>query len=671
MTTSPLLTKLTEYQAWRSDFNRTITDFRDWLTNSPQTDSIKELRLFDMVELLKRDQMVVAFLAEDGRGKTETINALFFADYNLRLLPSETGKHTKCSTEIFWDAKEEPSIKLLPITTRKSEDTLTYLKTTPNIWEKFRLNIYSAEEMKATFNKLTEQIEVTQAEAEELGLWQSGDARVKDAEIKTGLIKVPAWRHALINLPHPILKTGLVIVDAPSINKISAEPELLLSIIPNAHAVMFLTATDVGVSDQDLEIWNEYIKYRTRNKLVVLNKIDLLWDNQKSKQSIVNTIERQVNITAHQLNVAPEAVFPISAESGLIAKVKKDNSLLVESKLNELEVALGSQLIKVKHELLGRTIAKECSDIIKSSRKVVQHRLSSLRAQITELKALRGQNLDESKHILAKIVTQRKRYEATIPTFNLANEKISNRGKKLTKHLSVEYSNKLLAKSRQDIGESWTTVGLNRGMRNLIKQANELAITVDKESKTIKRLAENVYHVFQVKHGFETFEPPELNMNKFLTGMLELEKITDDFCRDPINVLTEKHFLIRKFYLGLGALQKKIFQEAFDDCEHWLNNVLSTLKSQMAEHKASLDERTRNLMKAKDSAEALDKQLSEIEREHALLVKESQTLDTMLLHMVTIAQPAIKAQNAAKNNHGFDKSLQMPELSFLSMSGNG
>jgi hypothetical protein len=41
--------------------------------------------------------------------------------------------------------------------------------------------------------------------------------------------------------------------------------------------------------------------------------------------------------------------------------------------------------------------------------------------------------------------------------------------------------------------------------------------------------------------------------------MKALEKITDDFCTDPINVLTEKHFLIRPFFLGLGTQMQKIF----------------------------------------------------------------------------------------------------------------
>jgi hypothetical protein len=240
--------KVNEYQAWRASLTKTISDYRDWLANSNQSDAVQELRLYDMLEMLKRDQLVMAFLAEFSRGKTETINALFFADFNQRLLPSEPGRTTMCPTEIFWDASEEPSIKLLPIETRLSDDSLTYLKTIPKAWEKFRLNIDSPEEMREILLKLVEQKEVTQAAAEELGLFNPEDISMVQELERQGSLKIPAWRHAIINYPHPLLKSGLVVIDTPGLNTLGAEPELTLSIIPNAHARLFLTSTDTGIT---------------------------------------------------------------------------------------------------------------------------------------------------------------------------------------------------------------------------------------------------------------------------------------------------------------------------------------------------------------------------------------------------------------------------------------
>lgn len=430
MTMQTIQAKVNEYQEWRVALTQTITDYRDWLAASPQSDSMQELRLYDVLEMLKRDQLVVAFLAEFSRGKTETINSLFFADFNQRLLPSEPGRTTMCPTEIFWDEREEPSIKLLPIDTRASDDSLTYLKTVPNAWQKFKLNIDSPEEMKEVLRKLIDQKEVTQGEAEELGLFNPQDIGMIHELETLGLLKIPVWRHAIINYPHPLLKSGLVIIDTPGLNTLGAEPELTLNIIPNAHAVVFLTATDTGITQSDMQIWNEFIKGRAKYKIVLLNKIDMLWDDLKSKQDVTNEIEKQVNVTAHQLGISPEGVFAISAQKALVAKIKKNDALLKRSGLLALENTLGNQIVQAKHEILGRTVASECSEMIKQSRKIVQQRLNNLRAQITELRGLRGKNDDASKGLIAKVVTDRKRYEASIPTFNHASDKINHIGKK-------------------------------------------------------------------------------------------------------------------------------------------------------------------------------------------------------------------------------------------------
>src|SRR5688572_22446806 len=113
--------QIKEYQHWREQLMKTIGDYRDWLLLTKSSDSLQELRLYDMEETLKKDRLVLAFVAEFSRGKTETINALFFSDFDQRLLPCDPGRTTMCPTEIFWNSEEEPCIKLLPIETRKRE----------------------------------------------------------------------------------------------------------------------------------------------------------------------------------------------------------------------------------------------------------------------------------------------------------------------------------------------------------------------------------------------------------------------------------------------------------------------------------------------------------------------------------------------------------------------
>jgi hypothetical protein len=87
------------------------------------------------------------------------------------------------------------------------------------------------------------------------------------------------------------------------------------------------------------------------------------------------------------------------------------------------------------------------------------------------------------------------------------------------------------------------------------------------------------------------------------------------------------------------------------------------------EHKAVLDARAKNLMEARASAAALDAQLAILEHEYALIAKESQALDTMLLHLIKAMQPAVKAKTAKeKQDAELAKTLRMPDMPFLNTS---
>ncbi len=646
-------TKISDYKIWREDLTKTITAYRNWLIKTGSNQALQELRIYDILEMLKKDQLVMAFVAEFSRGKTETINALFFADLNLRLLPSEPGRATMCPTEIYWDEREEPCIKLLPIETRKADDTLNYLKAIPNAWQKIRLNTQSPLEMKDTLTELMRQKSVSQAEAKKLGLWSEHDIGMMQELVNTGVIKVPVWRHAIINYPHPLLKSGLVIIDTPGLNALGSEPELTLNIIPNANAVLFLTAADTGVTKSDMQIWNGYINRSSNHKLALLNKIDVLWDEMRNTQEINAQITKQTEATAQLLGITPEHVFAISAQKALFAKIKKDDALLKRSGLEKLELALANNMIYSKQAIIGKTVVAECSEMIKVSRKLAQTRVTESKSLLIELKSLLGEQNDVSKILLAKVLVDRKRYEASIPTFNKANEKVMFVGNKLLRHLSLAYLDKSIKQSREAMNTSWTTPGLNQAMRSITQQAGELAEHITKESAVIKKLADSIYHVFQHKYHFEVFEPPALNLLTFLGNMQALQKITDDFCADPINLLTEKHFLIRKFYFVLYAETQKIFQQAFHECQAWLNEVMAILKTQMTNYKTNLDHRVKILSEAQKGANEVKQKIAATEQEFIFLSKQVQTLDVLLLTMLkTVKTADIKTDQTkqASNN---------------------
>jgi hypothetical protein len=279
--------EISRFHTWRAGLVSAVNEYREWLEHTGQLDMHQSIRFYDLLEALKHGRVMLAFIAEFSRGKTELINALFFSNFQQRLLPSDLGRTTMCPTEIFHDPNEPPYIRLLPIETRYRDESIAQLKNMPMEWSTIRLNLDSPDSVRQAMLALAEVRKVYPLEARMMGLLNEvepaeGPEAVSDRE----KVEIPAWRYALINFPHPLLINGLSILDTPGLNALGLEPELTLSTLPNAHAALFLLGVDTGVTRSDMEVWQRYVKDSIHTRIAVLNKIDLVWDELKSWDEI-------------------------------------------------------------------------------------------------------------------------------------------------------------------------------------------------------------------------------------------------------------------------------------------------------------------------------------------------------------------------------------------------
>ncbi|MDH3406592.1 MAG: dynamin family protein [Gammaproteobacteria bacterium] len=220
---------LNQFKHWREDLAQAIADYQAWVERQGFSDGEQDLRVYELIEMLHSDKLTVAMVAEYSRGKTELLNAIFFSDYKQRLLPSAAGRTTMCPTELRWDEKDGPCIKLLPIETRKTASSISEYKRTPVHWTTIHiLKLSSAEEVREALSEITKTKKVNIREAQELGLYDPTQPASKSASNSGNLIEVPVWRHAIVNFPSPLLKQGLVVLDTPGLNALGVEPELTL-----------------------------------------------------------------------------------------------------------------------------------------------------------------------------------------------------------------------------------------------------------------------------------------------------------------------------------------------------------------------------------------------------------------------------------------------------------
>lgn len=645
--TTQLKAQIEQYRHWREELIQAITAYASWLEQSDNQDASQSLRLSELLESLKRDQMTLAFVAEFSRGKTELINALFFSDFNQRLLPSDVGRTTMCPTEIFSEPDQPPYIRLLPIETRARDDSIGALKKLSKEWNRIKLDLSLPDEMLAAMQRLTETKMVTPEAAKKLGLW-SDDPALMNMIDQNGKIEVPSWRYAQINYPHPLLDSGLVILDTPGLNALGTEPELTLNIIPNAHAVLFLLATDTGVTQSDMVIWRQFVEPHAQRRVAVLNKIDTVWDDLKSQKQIEDSIQRQLEKTASQLSLAPESVITISAQKALLAKIRNDTALLKKSGIEKLESLFADDFIPGKQAIVCNSVLKEISDMVGSSRQQIENQLLSSRHELSELVSLTGKNRGVIEMLREKILEDKKQYDTSVQNFNLTKQALSQQGNAMLANLDQHWLEETLDKSRQSIQDRWTTTGLMRGMQSLLAMLMSQFESTLESSMHIQRLLDTAYTRFYKKHQLKRVSPPALNLEIHHAKLTELIQSTSAFCNDPVNVMTEKHFLIKKFYLALVGQAEDVFILARYDAGNWLKSALNPLFSEIKEYKVHLQKRLDNVKKIHENVDTLKQRISDQQNTIKQLEDQVAFLDNI---MNQLSRPQGEIPSKAKEHN--------------------
>ena len=634
--------EVVNYQQRREAILGSLEAYRGWLDRYADIDAEQTLRLYDLAESLKQDRLVLAFVAEFSRGKSELINALFFADLKQRLLPSDAGRTTMCPTEIFHDADSKPYVRLLPIETRLRDDSIATLKRLPVEWSTISLDPSNAMQLSAALRSLAEVKRVPIPEARAMGLCDKDDAELERQGAADGKVEVPAWRYAQINFPHPLLQGGLTILDTPGLNALGCEPELTLSAIPNAHGVFFLLATDTGVTRSDLDIWENTVYRRVYHHIAVLNKIDMLWDGLKSEAEIDAIIQRQIDQTAEQLRIPRHQVFAVSAQKALVGKIRDDQVLLERSGIARLETLLADKIIPSRQALLHQSVNREVLTMLEASRDGVMSRLGSIKSDAEQLSGFTGKNREVVTKLRDKLVIEKRGYDAVALNFKITRNLVQQQGRALLSELSSDVLNAMLEKSREHLDESWTTVSLTRGMNNLFGRINTQFAKVDKAAANILELLDSAYRRFEEQHGFPQLNPPKLDMDRHRQRLASLAQSTEIFCRDPLNLMLEKRFMVSKFYQSLVSEARTVFEMARLEADAWLRRTLDPLVMRIRDHKTQLELRVDNIRKVHDNLDNLQAKVAELKQQFDDLGKQHQEINSILRTFSHHAGSAVK-----------------------------
>jgi hypothetical protein len=638
--------KFDQHGAWRREFALHLKLLAQWMKDHDLLDAAVEERLQRLESQVRSDKVMVAFVAEFSRGKSELINAIFFAGYGRRIMPASAGRTTMCPTELGYDADVPPCLRLLPIETRLQTQALMEWRMVPEKWTRIDLDVNDPKQLAQALEKVAEVRHVSKDEARALGFWHDSSPDDNPLVGPDGLIEVPKWRHALINIAHPLLKQGLVILDTPGLNAIGAEPELTVSLIPQAHAVVFILAADTGVTKSDLSIWREHLITEgdaTDARLVVLNKIDTLWDALSTPEQVQAQIDRQRATSAEILGLPESRVIPVSAQKGLVAKVTRDKSLLEASCLPALEQALGQGLMGQRQKILRTAVAGGIGELRVEAGRAMHIRQRDLAEQKIELRGLRGKNISVIKHMRTRIEQEQSEFDGSGAKIYAVRSVHLKLLREVFNLLSTPTLRAELAELTHALKQPGIKLGVKKAYGQTFSRLREGLQKSQIISGEIQSMLTASFRQLNAEFSFSLQAPKEPELTRYAHDLEQIERSHLQYLGvSNVLKLSQAEFSER-LVRALATRLRMVYESALGEVELWNKSAASQLDAQLRERRRNFGRRLEAIERIQQAASGLDERIAEIDEQEGVLNELDAKLTELTSHLMGASAPQLKA----------------------------
>lgn len=604
--------KLDALGAWRADLESRLGELSRFLFDHDLLDQPASELLDSLTLRLASEKLVVAFVAEFSRGKSELINAIFFADTGRRILPATPGRTTMCPVELSYDADEPPMLSLLDIDSRLGSASLADLRGHPSAWKQIELNIKRPDLLAEELLQVMQTKKVPLETARDLGFWDDERPDDNPPRDEAGLIEVPAWRHAIINYPHPLLKRGLVVLDTPGLNAIGAEPELTVSLLPSAHATVFILAADTGVTKSDLAMWRDHLCGQPLARYVALNKIDTLTDPLSPSAEVEIHIARQRAMTAQTLDIPENRVFPISAKQALAGRVSGDADVLRSSRILALEDALGHQLLPQRREVLERVVLDGTGQITAQIGRRLNDRRRQLAEQLLELRGLRGKNSNMVGVMLKRVDAESTEFEQCIARVQ-AMRSVHTR---MLKDALLTISNDVLREHTEVLQEKLRSAVLNFGVKRTFSEMcallREHLQKAQVKGNEIHDMLGASFGKLNAEFGFGLQVPPAPDLSRFVDDLELIERNYMQYLGLTHALRLSQNRFMEQFRRMLVSKLRVVFEGASSELELWNKTASAQIDSQLRERRRNFKRRRESLERVQVASNELESRIQEV-----------------------------------------------------------
>lgn len=616
----PLVPGLDALADWRLALENDFAALIAYLTDADLLAPAGLASAQSLRQRLASDKLVVAFIAEFSRGKSELINAIFFSDAGRRILPATPGRTTMCPVELSWDDNELPTLDLLPIDSRYTGASLAEWRQQRDQWKRRQLDPNDTEALAHALVEVTRTRRVTVDEARALSLWSDEAGADNPLLGDDGCVEVPAWRHAIINYPHPLLRRGLVVIDTPGLNAIGAEPELTLSLLPSAHAALFVLGADTGVTRSDMDIWSRHLGGQGLACFVVLNKVDMLADPLATEAQREASIERQCRSTAETLHIGRDRVFPVSARMALSARMEDDAGQLAASRLPALEAALNAELLPQRQQVLAKAVIGGVQSLLEHATRRLRDLRRHNAEQMLELRGLRGKSQARVEQMLERIHADSAEFERSSARLAALRSVHARMLRKALNTLSAERIRTGVAELQTSLGASWFNLRARSSFARLCEQMVEHVEQAAHQCAEIGQMLQASFEQLNSDYGFSLALAPVPDLVSFREELHRIERGYSRYFGVAGVVRLSSAGFNEQLRGMLVSKLRTVFESASNEIEAWNQTASTMIDSQNRERRRSFKRRAESLERILGATGELEHRLIEVESLDARLL---------------------------------------------------
>lgn len=620
----------TVHAGWRRDFCFLLRLFSQWLKDNSLLDDATQDRIKRLSQGAQSKQLTTVFVAGSSSSISGWVNALFFAKPEQRITLASVGHGAMCTTEIGHAPDCEPSLRLLPIHTRLQTRSIAEWRKEPEAWTSHVLDIRDTDQIASTMERAAETVQVTLQEAHALGLFREETPQEQETEEAQRLVEIPKWSYAQINIEHPLLDQGLVVLMTPGLSDGGARCEHAIGILDQAQVCVLTLNANTGVSESDMAIWQDHIAPRLGKSitaLVVLDMIGTQWDDLGDSAKTASKFEMQKKRTAEMLEIDEKCIIGVASHSAIFAKKSDQARLPEKNRRAQLQVALVPMVLEAQQRRVYEDLKAGLAAIKMHLDAVLEVRQRKSEAKQTELKTMRVKSQQVLAEMRQRLSTEQHQLEQARPKIAAFQWASRTMFQTLSEQLRPEH----LGREMTSLAESLARLGLTWQVRHLYNdtfdrlqnQAKAIHATVSE----LSTLQAQAITQINANNGFKL---PAFGAADIAAYQIELELIRDSQMASAgfrYAFRLKRADFVREVVRALSRRLEQLQAAVRADVQKWRMSLVAQLKAHSALKREYLASQHESILRIEHAADGFDQHLKRLADSQLLTQTLCQKLD--------------------------------------------